>query len=90
MSTSELASSYAALILADDGVEITVSYPGASPTPPRCWGSRDGGRQGTRRGAEAWGNGESGSEEHGYTNVRLRTLGRQAPDPHQGRRCRGR
>ena len=32
MSTSELAASYAALILADDGVEITVS---ASTTPRR-------------------------------------------------------
>ncbi|KAJ3554442.1 hypothetical protein NPX13_g10607 [Xylaria arbuscula] len=37
MSTAELASSYAALILADDGVEITVSAP-ESPRliPPPC------------------------------------------------------
>jgi hypothetical protein len=32
MSTSELASSYAALILADDGVEITVRF-----SQPRDW-----------------------------------------------------
>lgn len=34
MSTAELASSYAALILADDGVEITVSA-STSPSPFR-------------------------------------------------------
>ena len=35
MSTSELASSYAALILADDGVEITVSHTGFPTSQPR-------------------------------------------------------
>jgi len=33
MSTAELAVSYAALILADDGVEITVSPEGKPPPP---------------------------------------------------------
>lgn len=33
MSTAELACSYAALILADDGVDVTVRSP--APTPPR-------------------------------------------------------
>ena len=33
MSTPELASSYAALILADDGVEITVSFPALQHDP---------------------------------------------------------
>jgi len=36
MSTAELAASYAALILADDGVEITVS----SPAAPCTFGNR--------------------------------------------------
>ena len=35
MSTSELASSYAALILADDGVEVTVRSPALNSTPPK-------------------------------------------------------
>lgn len=35
MSTSELAASYAALILADDGVEITVRCPEAFYSPNR-------------------------------------------------------
>lgn len=35
MSTAELASSYAALILADDGVEITVSRPPSTPPAHR-------------------------------------------------------
>lgn len=35
MSTAELASSYAALILADDGVEITVCKFPARPRPRR-------------------------------------------------------
>ncbi|KAJ8131312.1 hypothetical protein O1611_g2315 [Lasiodiplodia mahajangana] len=52
MSTAELASSYAALILADDGIEITVSPPEHGYAPPRM---RTSGARKTTQSAERHG-----------------------------------
>lgn len=71
MSTAELASSYAALILADDGVEITVSFfriatfpvdPASRPAHGRTIGIHGAG---TRNG----GMGTDRNQEGGLANV---------------------